>query len=251
MHKKSPRAFTLIELLVVVSIIALLIAMLLPALARARETAKRTACMANLKSIGVAYMGYMTENNGFTWSTTGAGGDAIIKRTEASDFANASGYTQTGLLLYTGYLNSANVFACPSFPNTRTTLLRQYYPGQIGTASTTPPYKDAPFDWWSDYAQGITSTNFGPYKLAGTDPLTGKSYDHKAVEADNPDYGSSITNPFPGRPYHGGYMDGSTPMIRYCNVLYLDGRVQALQNVPMYVGATYRIWMSTVAEPAY
>lgn len=55
------RGFTLIELLVVVAIIALLIAILLPSLAKAKEQAKTTKCVANLKGIGTAMAAYFTE----------------------------------------------------------------------------------------------------------------------------------------------------------------------------------------------
>ncbi|MBX3387830.1 MAG: DUF1559 domain-containing protein [Phycisphaeraceae bacterium] len=58
------RAFTLIELLIVIAIIATLIGILLPALAGARESARTTKCMANLKSIGTSLTLYADNNRG-------------------------------------------------------------------------------------------------------------------------------------------------------------------------------------------
>jgi len=55
-------AFTLIELLVVVAIIALLVAILLPSLASARESARASICLSNLKQFGSAVLMYTTDN---------------------------------------------------------------------------------------------------------------------------------------------------------------------------------------------
>jgi len=57
----QPRGFTLIELLVVISIISTLASMLMPTFSRAREQARKTVCMSNLKQIGTAMAMYISD----------------------------------------------------------------------------------------------------------------------------------------------------------------------------------------------
>lgn len=77
------RAFTLIELLVVIAIIAILAAILFPVLAQARQAAKKTASLNNVKQLALANMMYAVDHddtfpdqspdaNGFPWWTAGS-----------------------------------------------------------------------------------------------------------------------------------------------------------------------------------
>ncbi len=73
------KAFTLIELLVVIAIIAILAAILFPVFAQAKEAAKKTAALSNVKQLGTSYQIYLTDSDdrfplGYRFTPTATGG---------------------------------------------------------------------------------------------------------------------------------------------------------------------------------
>jgi len=101
------RAFTLIELLVVIAIIAILAAILFPVFARARENARRTSCMSNLKQLGIGYNMYTQDYDEKTPSISKK------KLSGGSPFGPNYVYIGNWYVLLFPYTKSVQILNCP------------------------------------------------------------------------------------------------------------------------------------------
>ena len=106
-HQCSTGAFTLIELLVVIAIVAILAAMLMPVLGKAKEAGKSTACISNLRQIGIALQVYVDGNNNLL--------PVMRDRSAIADTNQAPTNTLPGPdKVLASELGNTNVLRCPS-----------------------------------------------------------------------------------------------------------------------------------------
>jgi prepilin-type N-terminal cleavage/methylation domain-containing protein len=103
--------FTLIELLVVIAIIAILAAILFPVFAQAREKARQTACLSNLKQIGLGMMQYVQDYDGTYARTTGTSGTSPMP----DGVRTFRGVQRLPLQLFP-YTKSTAIWVCSSDP---------------------------------------------------------------------------------------------------------------------------------------
>ena len=186
MNASSRRGFTLIELLVVIAIIGVLIALLLPAVQAAREAARRSQCVNNLKQIGLALHNYHSSNDSFpiggannfngvpTTGTTWNGMSAqaqFLSYMEQNAIYNAinfqvpsvggsGSYGAAGLSMTPDLVNQTarvtviSSFLCPSDPYAKSSInINSYLASQGTTAQGNPQTSSGLFS--CSYAYGV------------------------------------------------------------------------------------------------
>jgi prepilin-type N-terminal cleavage/methylation domain-containing protein/prepilin-type processing-associated H-X9-DG protein len=104
--RQSRRGFTLIELLVVIAIIAILASILFPVFARARENARRSSCLSNMKQQGLGVMQYTQDYD-----------EKYPQAYYYPDNSSSSGGYAHWSGLIQPYVKSNQLFVCPSDKN--------------------------------------------------------------------------------------------------------------------------------------
>src|SRR5262245_27818195 len=158
MSTRRRSGFTLIELLVVIAIIAVLIALRLPAVQAAREAARRSQCVNNLKQIGLAMHNYHSTTNSFPQGASknpknGPGDSDLIWSSWSAQALMLPYLEQQALYSAANFswginpfgdpcyqINSTvsntilNSFMCPSDPNVGRPNINNYY-ASVGTTT--------------------------------------------------------------------------------------------------------------------
>jgi len=223
--KMRKKGFTLIELLVVIAIIAILAAMLLPVLENARERARRSLCMSNLKQIGLACQMYALDYN---------------ERFPIYHSPNTGvGTGQSFGLLIPRYVKNTSLFLCPSAPSTMT-VAKTWVDIEKGVDNNGNPVSDAAsqctlytriadYTWdlsWGRYCYGHLSYAYAPGLTTKTSVKRGKIF---VLAADFIAAESKATDAYWKKDY-AFVLESSSNQDSHkgkgINVLYTDGHVE-------------------------
>ena len=208
------RAFTLIEQLVVISVLAVLAALLFPVFAKARERAKQTQCVSNLKQINTAVRIYMQDwDDKYPWAWS-------------IYYLDYQGKSPSLSQLIEPYVRSEEVWKCPS------DIGETFLDGPQGYRQRTPPiYTMAEHSSYSYLGRGFGRT-YG--QVAGV----------PASRFPRPTETVMLLEP---RPWHGNYRTNENVLESpaLLNVLYCDGHVQQTTYKVAWrqIETAYRPWL--------
>lgn len=205
------RAFTLVELLVVIAIIAILAAILFPVFARARENARKTSCLSNLKQIGLGFMQYAQDyDERLPWS--------------------ADGGAVSWAITMQPYIKNTQIFRCPSdlsdnwmasIPRYTSYYLNNWLAAPNSYVHLASIDKPASVIYVSESATNSTGDHFHPWKWSPDDPNHSRgSYVNQWDDATNQTKELDLTRHLGG--LNNVYADGHAKWGKWTNLWFRD-----------------------------
>ena len=189
--RRCTLGFTLIELLVVIAIIAILAGLLLPALAKAKEKAKTTHCLNDLRQIGIASVLYADDHE-----------DALPRSQHSRE-------SWVGTLQ--PYLSGTNLFRCPMDSNKK-----RIYSYAVNDFLTPHPYGASDLNF--SKSTSVPSPSETLHMTEMQDRFEGSDHFHFADEQD----AGYSTNAFPAQVSVERHRKGA-------NYLFVDGHVEGMR----------------------
>jgi len=111
------RGFTLIELLVVIAIIAILAAILFPVFAKAREKARQTSCLNNMKELALAMLMYAQDYDEMFCAKSNSPtfvSDPLVPEHPDWNWSSSNGYCNSWPSFIYPYVRNIQIYRCPS-----------------------------------------------------------------------------------------------------------------------------------------
>jgi len=154
-NSKPTTGFTLLELLVIIAVIAVLAALLFPALRSAKDRARRTTCLNNLRQINIGVRMYSDDSS----DNAPSPGSAAASNNVATLYSGYKAFVKSYVGLNNASSSQDRLFACPA---------DTFYPSFV-SSNVVPPWQSPPWQYVRQSLHDQPELDFSSYTFNGGD----------------------------------------------------------------------------------